>query len=647
MKGLKILFMLFMYHNSFATTYYVSNAGSDVANGTTTGTSWQTISKVNAATFAANDSILFKCGDSWNERLVPNRNTLYFGSYSTGVKPLITGFQTATMIPVSGNVYESTVTPAANLNTVMINDKLSIKARYPNSTYLTFTSGTDSTLVTSLTGTPSYVGKEIAVRTNHFLIDISTVTAQSTGTLSLSPKLTYAVTPNTQGGNGYFFQNDVSYLDSTSEWCYAANNLKVYSTITPTVQYSTIDTLVWVRSKSNIIFKGISFTGANKTAFQLDSCTFITIQNSTLNNNGTNGIVFRRTRNSYVLYDSIMNTLNNPIWTTKNNLPPYVTDTSRSLTITGNYIKNTAIYPGMGLGNNNQYFFNIAADSSLINLNTIDSSAYIGVMWNGKFSTIKNNYITNFGFVKDDGGGIYTVKGASVNAPYYAYSGGSIIRGNIILNGFRADGGINLAASFGGASAGVYLDDFIDSITVDSNTIYNITGYAFNLRTARFITSKHNLFIDSLNNIYNFTGNQVQAGSYTFKNNIYYQKNITFFTSTTGSLTLYIYASDSNYILKPVDTATSWRYNSTNYSLSGYQAATTYEVNSHSMPNYTSSALGRLIYNATNGTATTTLNAPYIDVYGNLYFQDITLPAYGSALLFPSTLYITKYFIPH
>jgi hypothetical protein len=53
-----------------ATNYYISNAGSDAANGLTTGTSWQTIAKVNASSFSPGDQILFNSGDTWIEQLI-------------------------------------------------------------------------------------------------------------------------------------------------------------------------------------------------------------------------------------------------------------------------------------------------------------------------------------------------------------------------------------------------------------------------------------------------------------------------------------------------------------------------------------------------------------------------------------------------
>src|SRR6187431_3285048 len=69
-----------------ATIYYVSNQGNDANNGTSKKTAWRTIAKVNASRFEPGDKILFKKGDTWNERLNPPSsgsagNAIIFGSY--------------------------------------------------------------------------------------------------------------------------------------------------------------------------------------------------------------------------------------------------------------------------------------------------------------------------------------------------------------------------------------------------------------------------------------------------------------------------------------------------------------------------------------------------------------------------------------
>ena len=65
-----------------ATTYYVDQTGgSDAAAGTSEGTAWKTIAKVNAGSYNPGDEILFKAGETWNETLKkPTRKTKRFTS---------------------------------------------------------------------------------------------------------------------------------------------------------------------------------------------------------------------------------------------------------------------------------------------------------------------------------------------------------------------------------------------------------------------------------------------------------------------------------------------------------------------------------------------------------------------------------------
>lgn len=84
------------------TTYYVdATAGSDAAAGTSPGTAWQTLAKVNATTFGAGDQILFKGGQTWTGQLYPKGsgvagNPIVISNYGTGMPkfdgaPLTTG----------------------------------------------------------------------------------------------------------------------------------------------------------------------------------------------------------------------------------------------------------------------------------------------------------------------------------------------------------------------------------------------------------------------------------------------------------------------------------------------------------------------------------------------------------------------------
>jgi hypothetical protein len=99
-----------------AINFYVSNTGSDVADGLTPATAWQTISKVNASTFNPGSSILFNKGDTWREELIIpssgiSSSYITFGSYGTGNAPQILGSSLVTAWTSDGsNVWHSTTT---------------------------------------------------------------------------------------------------------------------------------------------------------------------------------------------------------------------------------------------------------------------------------------------------------------------------------------------------------------------------------------------------------------------------------------------------------------------------------------------------------------------------------------------------------
>jgi len=82
---------------SWATTFYVSNNGSDSSSGTSTGSPWKTISKVNSTSFSPGDTILFERGDSWSEQLRPSSSGsasggyITYGAYGSGNKPILNG----------------------------------------------------------------------------------------------------------------------------------------------------------------------------------------------------------------------------------------------------------------------------------------------------------------------------------------------------------------------------------------------------------------------------------------------------------------------------------------------------------------------------------------------------------------------------
>lgn len=73
-------------------TYYVKNGGNDNASGLSDAEAWATLSKVQNSRFNPGDSVLLKCGSTWNERLdFPSSGSanadILLSSYGTGDQP--------------------------------------------------------------------------------------------------------------------------------------------------------------------------------------------------------------------------------------------------------------------------------------------------------------------------------------------------------------------------------------------------------------------------------------------------------------------------------------------------------------------------------------------------------------------------------
>jgi hypothetical protein len=121
-----ILFILLLfvvlgwkYHLPAATSaanqvYYVSNNGSDSADGLSPDTAWQTLAHVSNQTFSPGDEILFKRGDTWRETLyVTSSGTsnawIMFGAYGAGDdRPRFLGSEQAVdWSQVAPNIWQS------------------------------------------------------------------------------------------------------------------------------------------------------------------------------------------------------------------------------------------------------------------------------------------------------------------------------------------------------------------------------------------------------------------------------------------------------------------------------------------------------------------------------------------------------------
>lgn len=93
---------------SYSETYYVKNGGNNSNSGLSDALAWETVAKVSATSFNAGDSILFKCGSTWTESITFTssgtlNSRIFYGSYSTGSKPVFNGKRDLPGWSVAGN----------------------------------------------------------------------------------------------------------------------------------------------------------------------------------------------------------------------------------------------------------------------------------------------------------------------------------------------------------------------------------------------------------------------------------------------------------------------------------------------------------------------------------------------------------------
>jgi hypothetical protein len=629
-----VLTILFLFSAAYGqTNYHVKNGGSDAADGLSDATAWATLSKVNAMQSSLNpgDSILFKRGSVFNDSLFIQKSgnvgsPIVYGAYGTGVKPEITGFQSLTMTNAGGNIWTATATNSVKKqNTVLINDTIRGKARYPNGksilTWVALPSNKTSIIIPH-TAT-NYVGSEIAVRSVAWEWDVVKIASQNTGvtndTLNFTSPLTYG-----GGGlsNAYFYQNQTSYLDSLNEWVYDSTSklLSVYTTSAPIVKYSTIDTLVKLQNNSNITFDNLTLSGGNITNLVGYYFKNVTFQNCNIKNSGAYGALIFTNRNARFINDSITDNLSAGLWS----------GIDTSLTFNSNYVKNIAIYPGMGRssvmdGISGCYTaFKNAGDSFSVIGNQFFNSGYIPIRFRGKLGLVQHNYIDSFCIALNDGGAIYTNQSAIDKSDT-----GSIINHNIIKHP-----SVGLPGDTYTDIVGLYLDDNTQYVTADSNYVeYNNKGAYVKGQTN---TITNNTFIS--------TTGAVGAVYATNTNPYHIISGNIFYNTVVGAFSISIPTTDVNdtidynYYLSPNDTTKINSIGGTFYSFSGFKTARSqYDTHSrYGYPSNVSSTIPTIYYN--NSITDSTNHLPtgfWGDMKGGSYHGNTTIEPFGSRLIFP------------
>ena len=324
-------------------------------------------------------------------------------------------------------------------------------------------------------------------------------------------------------------------------------------------------------------------------------------------------------------------------------------------TIINNTIKNVGKIPGMS-GNDDGKSEAIYSwgSYSLIDGNEVDSIGYIPISFQGDTVTISHNTVNYYCFIKDDGGGIYTVNNC-------ACSIGSLISYNTVLNGIGNDQGVNNIGQFD--AEGIYLDDNTASLSILNNSIANIGSGNYSggiyLHDAHEITVKNNTVFNAGAQIM-FSDDPLNIiANISLRNNVFVAKDSSdlamHFDSWNDNVGTQLVSTDSNYYARPVNDvdSTFWKRTLINgaityYNLGGWKTyVSPDDANSKSSSKATTLTSDlRFEYNNTASSKVVSLDLKYLSITGTAYNTGtITLAPYSSVVLIKNGA-IPKNYVP-
>ncbi|MGN6297558.1 MAG: PA14 domain-containing protein [Ginsengibacter sp.] len=636
-----MVFFTILSFSAFATTYYLSSSsGNDNNSGTDPSSPWRTINKLNSFyNLRPGDNVLFKRGDTFYGGIVVNNSgssgsAITYGAYGSGAKPIITGFTNITSWKsLGGNIWESTdaVSSLPYTNMVSVNGVNTAMGRYPNSTgpntgYLSIASHSGSTSITAdgSLGSNNWSGAGIVIRKNPYFIEKGTISSQSGNTLYYSDPNTYPV----QDHFGFFIQNDPKTLDVDGEWYYnpSTKKLRIYSTSTPNnVQIASIDNLISINRKSYIVIDNIEFKGSNSDALYCANYgSNLTVQNCDISFAGLSAIwcimpnsILQNNNISYINYMGIAGTQDN-------------------LTVQNNNINNIDMFEGMDQNLLSGAAIGVSGANSVVQYNKVQTVGYSAIKFGGPNTKVLHNFVSGFCYIKHDGGGI------DMSARDRAK--GSIIDGNIVLNGIGAGQGTPNPSSvdFGG----IFIDAYGTGITISNNTVANMATSGIKLHGTNNIIVKNNTCYNNGGASWAKGGLQLLSASDYLIRYITIEGNI-FFAKTPQQLSMYAYPPKSslddiknfgsakgNFYAKPIDSSSAIKVVNTDYDVSGWKNYSGQDANSHGSPKSITDLNDlRFEYNATSSSKTINLDANYIDVKNNSYNGSVTLAPYTSVVL--------------
>lgn len=570
MRKIFVILFFICSLNAAATNYYVKTGGSDDAAGTSDGTAWATIGKVNtvwaAHTFAAGDSILFNRGNTWYGTITVTESgasgtPIVIGAYGTGADPIIEGFLTlSSWTSVGDTIYYASLTGESATEMVTLDGVQYAKGRWPNSTWRTVATRESATQITdaTLSASPDWDGAELVIRENRWTLARHTITDHTGTSITFSRNLVYDPT-----GYGFFIQNSLTTLDVLGEWFHNTSTNRLYLHLDNTlpaaytIRASALDYGINVGTYENIVITGLNLRGFNKGTIYAVPGNYdphgLKVDGCTISYSGGDAIYTGRSSADTIINNTISYS-NHAAITLWGNFGTGCLISGNTISYTGT-IKGAAfdLY-GATAANNAYDAIYTNPNNTTVTDNRITYTGYIPINFRGTNALIQNNFINQFAWIKDDAGGIYVFEDEST---------GKQVLNNIILNAIGVDGDGMATSSIMSSAHGIYTDGGASNVTFSGNVIGYIVGHGYHGNLPRGVTVTNNLFFQCAQfiNLWKFpsaegyiTGLDVENNKYistTIHDNLpgmitYYNSSSAYYTDLPTEVA-YFGTIDNNY----------------------------------------------------------------------------------------------------
>lgn len=640
-----------------AVTYYFAEDGDDgrsAAQATNPATPWRSITKLNAIfpSLRPGDSVLFKRGDRFfgTIRISQSGNStapIVIGAYGSGARPMIAGNTRITNWTSIGNgVYAAHVSQMGQqLNMVTLNGMHQEIGRFPNSDlpergYLKHENITANYIEDQqLSGSPDWEGGELVLRTNRWILDRLKIKAHNGNRLYYP----YEGTTGTPRANfGYFIQNHVKALDKLGEWAYDAEDKKLmmfFGNQNPEnfdVRASVLDNIVHLFDQDYIVVENLALEGANRDAMLFLATNHSKIVNCDIHNSGDQGIVASNAYDLQITGCEITNS---------NTIGVFLRFNTNHCRISNNVVRNSGVWPGMAQnGSNTAVGLRVNGNHNVVEYNTVDSTGYSAIRFTGNHTTIRNNLIRYFGFIKDDAGGIYT------GSNFEHVGVGRKVLNNIIMDGVGAKEGTTSMRTV--QVSGIYLDNNAAGIDLIGNTIVRCGKMGIYVHNAHNIKVYNNTCFDNESQIMlnhdDFVMRKVR--NVDMRNNVFVAKQVDqmvgHFYSKTSDIGEFGVV-DHNYYLRPLDEEKKFRVITGLYTpsqhirfanLAQWKSMFGHDGNSKKSPKtfdatVNTDSLFHFVYNASVSEVEVAIPGIYMDARSKTYEGSIKLAPYTSAVL--------------